>query len=204
MSTMWVMDAKSDASLTAAAAAFEEELGAYSARNTEASRTPLTSEKGLARAKKALLETAECQSRLAAHLGALVRAIDAARDHQQHLMQETLGIAERIRDRTVEFGALMERFAVLGGRASEINRPVAAIIARKSQGAGAVELLPGLRDVLTQIDAIIEEAASLARDATDGGWSDVSREAVSLRQQMQSARNRLVLAERDMARQVGP
>ena len=193
------MSTKKPSPLTLAASAFEEELTRYAELTAEIVRLPITSEKSLVRAKKALGETAECQMRLAKHLTGLMQAMDGARQTQQKLMTDTMDAAKQVQQRAGEFAGLMDRFGALGQRAREVNEPVAAVVARKSEGAPPAELLAGLRDVLARLEAIIAEAEGVAGDAAKTDWQDIAREADALKQQMQSARNKLLLAEKSVA-----
>jgi GrpB-like predicted nucleotidyltransferase (UPF0157 family) len=195
------MATKREGPLAEAAMAFEAELSRYEELTTETARGPISSEKALLRAKKQLGESAECQLRLAESLKAVVIALDGARVKQEACMAQVLAAAQRVQTRSEEFLTLMQRFSALGNRAREVNEPVAEVVARKSQGAPATEVLAGLRDVLARTEGIVTEAEALARDAANADWSDVSRAAEALKQQVQSARNRVLLAERTVSEQ---
>ncbi len=187
------------APLAAAVSAFEDELERFATLSAELEKTPLTSDKALVRAQKALSESTDCQARLAIQLQYVVGAIEGARVKQDGCLQQIMKAAERVRDRAREFAALVERFAGIGQRARDITEPVRAVLARKAEGAPGGELLTGLRDVLALTEAVIAEADTLSRDAKVADWPDIAREAESLKQQMQSARNRVLLAERSVA-----
>jgi hypothetical protein len=195
------MATKREGPLAMAATAFEAELSRYEALTAEAARGPISSEKALARAKKQLEESAECELLLAEYLTAVIAAMDGARRKQEACMEQALATAHRLQARSLEFVSFTERFATLGLRAREVNEPVAAVVARKSNGAPATELLAGLRDVLTRTEGIIADAEALARDAASADWGDIARAAESLKQQVQSARNRVLLAERMVSEQ---
>ena len=185
-------------SLAAAAAAFEEELSRLQVQSAELLRAPITSDKTLVRAQKALHESSACQLRLAEKLKDVVTAIELARRTQEGCLQQMMQAAERVQTRARELTVFIERFAGLGERAHAIDEPVRAVAVRKAEGAADAELLHGLRDVLGRTEAIIREADGLAVDASASDWPDVAREASSLKQQMQAARNRLLLAEKSM------
>jgi hypothetical protein len=193
------MATKREGPLTQAAMAFEAELARYEGLASDVARGSISSEKALMRAKKQLGESAECQLRLAEHLKGVMVALDGDRIKQETCMKQVLSAAERVKARADEFVALMERFSALGHRAGEVNEPVARIAARKSEGAPATEVLAALRDVLARTESIVTDAETLARDAANTDWSDVSRAAEGLKQQVQAARNRVLLAERSVA-----
>ncbi len=195
------MATKHEGPLAAAATAFEAELSRYEELTAELSRGSISSEKALTRAKKQLGESAECEERLGECLKAVITAMEGARGRQETCMEQGLAAAQRLQARAEKFFAFTERFAALGLRAREVNEPVAAVAARKSQGAPAAELLAGLRDVLARTEGIIADAEGLARDAESADWSDISRAAESLKQQVQSARNRVLLAEKMVSEQ---
>jgi Fe-S-cluster formation regulator IscX/YfhJ len=184
--------------LAAAATAFEAELSRYEEVCTETARAPITSEKALVRAKKQLGDSAACQLRLAEHLKAVVTALDGVRGRQEACAEQVLSAAQRVQARSEEFLALMVRVSELGLRAREVNEPVAGVVARKAQGAPAAELVEGLREILARTDGIVSDAQSLARDAASADWTDIARIAESLKQQVESARNSVLLAERAM------
>jgi hypothetical protein len=195
------MATKREGPLTLAAMAFEAELARYEELCAETARAPLTSEKALARAKKQLEESADSQVRLSEHLKAVVVAMEGVREKQEACAQQVITAAHRVQARAEEHLALIERFSALGLRARDVNEPVATVVARKAQGAPKRELLAGLREVLAQTEAIVADAEGLARDAASREWTDIARAAESLKQQVQSARNRVLLAEKSLTEQ---
>jgi DNA-directed RNA polymerase specialized sigma54-like protein len=195
------MATKREGPLALAAMAFETELSRYEEISDETARGPLTSEKALIRAKKQLEESAACQVRLAEHLKAVVAALDVVRGRQEACAQNVMTAAHRVQTRAEEHLAMIQRFSALGLRARDVNEPVASVVARKAEGAPARELLAGLREVLAQTEAIVVDAEALARDAASADWTDVARAAESLKDQVQSARNRVLLAEKSLTAQ---
>jgi hypothetical protein len=187
--------------LTTAAAAFEEELGRYEELCQALTGTPLDSQKGLQRSKGIMQECAETEQRLAERLNALLGAMRLSQTRQQKTMEETLAAARKVQERVAEFATLMERFAALGLRAKDVNDPVTDVLSRKASGALAGDLLGGLKDVAGRMGVIAEEAESTAKDARAAGWVDIAREADALRQQVQAARNRVLLAQEKVAAQ---
>lgn len=186
------------APLTEAAAALEAELKRFEEMASQARKMPLDSEKNLARAARALQETANAQDRTADLVRALISAINHARDQQQKQAEALLARAEELKAQTENLEALLGRFKVLGADAREIQ----ALVQLASQ-KGAEKDLEGALATLDQarakIDAIAESATELAGDAKAKGIFDVEREADSLRQQLLAARNKLGLLQQGLA-----
>jgi hypothetical protein len=104
----------------------------------------------------------------------------------------------RIQQRIQNRSALLERFSALGDRARALNEPVAALEAKQGE-ANAQDLLTTLGEVATRTEAVIAEADTLGADAQTDDWQDIAREATTLKQQIQSARNKILVAQRDVA-----
>jgi hypothetical protein len=185
--------------LTEAAAAFERELAHYEQTTTELEKMTVSSEKTLNRTKALLDECAQSETRLSEHLSALATAMNASRDKQQACMVRSRDAAARVRERAAEFAALLEQFAALGQRAREVNEPVSRVIEQRAAGAGAADLLAPLEDVTSRMTSVIDDAAKIAETAHAQGWPDIAREAESLRQQVQAARNKVMLAQKQVA-----
>jgi hypothetical protein len=79
-----------------------------------------------------------------------------------------------------------------------LNEPVTALEA-KSGDANAQDLLKTLSEVATRTESVIAEADTLGADAVADDWQDIAREATTLKQQLQSARNKILTAQRDVA-----
>jgi hypothetical protein len=186
---------KTPGPLTAAAAALDAELVRYEELSRGLAETPLDSQKNLQRSKNAMEECAESERRLSAALATLLEAMNAAQKRQERAMQETLSAAQRVQARVSEFAAFMERFAALGLRARDLNVPVAEILEKRATGGDAGDLLGGLKDVVEKMTQISEDAEAAAKDAQAAGWVDVARDADALKQQVQSAKNKVVLAQ---------
>lgn len=186
------------APLTEAAAALEAELKRFEEMASSARKMPLDTEKNLARAARALQETADAQERTADLVRALVSAINHARDQQQAQAEALLARAEQLKAQTENLEDLLGRFKTLGADAREIQGLVQLASER-----GAAQDLPGALEVLDRarekIDAIAGSASALANDARAKGISDVEREADSLRQQLLAARNKLSLLQQGLS-----
>jgi hypothetical protein len=185
--------------LVAAAAAVDEELREYDELAREAQRVSLDGEKALARAARVLSASTERQSRIQEKLQALVSEIEAARVRQQKSLDALVTVSRALEARATAFDALMRRFAEMGLSAQAIHRLSADLSERKAAGAPEAELLDGLRVVEEQMVAVAAFAEGIARDAEEGGWPEIARQADALRQQLRAAKNKLSLAYKTVA-----
>lgn len=184
--------------LAAAATALENELRRYEETSAELERITLTSEKTLQRARKVLEECAAHQEKLATLLPEFAQAMQAAQAKQQECMEATARGTMRIKERFEDRMALLERVAALGQKAQDINGPVAAVVDGTGERTPA-ELLKTLEEVGARTEAVIAEAASVHEAAEGADWQDIARDTDALKQQLQSARNKLLVAQRSVA-----
>jgi hypothetical protein len=113
-------------------------------------------------------------------------------------MDATAEGTAKIKARFEERMALLERVAALGQSAQEINQPVAAVL-EGGEDKPAAELLRSLDEVGARTEAVIAEADAVQRAAQEGDWLDIARDADTLKQQLQSARNKVLIAQRNVA-----
>jgi hypothetical protein len=182
--------------LATAAATLEAELGRYAALASEAMHVPLTSEKNLDRAGRALLAAAECEKGLTDLVRTLVEAVGAARQTQE---STSISLAERgalIVERRAELEGLLARFAKLGETAKVLNEGLQKLAGYKGNPYDANDASE-VREALGQIDVGMT-AVELAKDATARELSDLGRQADGLRQQILSAKNRLAHLHRGL------
>jgi len=188
--------------LVQAAEGVEEELRRFEALADTVLRTPLDSEKNLERASKALREVAESDERLVAQLQKLVAAVGGVRDRQQEHARGVNARAEQLQARTQAFQELLQGYAGLGRSASELNAVVQDIAARKQQATTSEDnraLAGSLEQLLERMALVAEEAQGLATSASEQDFTDISRQADSLRQQLLSARNKMALLQKGLA-----
>lgn len=190
-------DKDSGTKLTTAAEALEAELRRYEELAVSLEREHLDSEKNLRRAAQALGALHDSDTRLSAHVGALLAAIAAARERQQAHADSVQQSAERIRQRSETLMALLARWEALGRAATEINQLVqrAAGEARDSNGTERKpELGTAFQEVDDRLTGLAEEAQNLATTAAAEHFPDLTRQAEGLRAQVLAARNKLRLA----------
>ena len=188
-----------DGPLAAAAAALEGELRRYEETVAELQKLPLNSDKTLQRARKVLEECAGHQEKLAVLLPAFAQAMQQAQLRQQQCMDATAHGTDKIRTRFEARMALLERVAALGQQAQDINAPVAAVISAQVEERTPTELLKSLEDVGARTEAVIAEAEAVHKLAQDGDWQDIARDTDTLKQQLQSARNKVLVTQRNIA-----
>lgn len=184
--------------LAKAAAALEAELLEYEKFVVDVKRMTLNTEKAMHRAKDLLEHCAAGEQRMAERLQAFAAAMQDVQARQQTSIAEAVAAAERIQERIQKRSALLERFSALGERARSLNEPVAALESKEGE-ADAQALLKTLGEVAARTEVVVAEAESLASDATLDDWQDIAREATTLKQQLQSARNKILTAQRDVA-----
>lgn len=188
--------------LVLAAEGVEEELRRFEALADTVVRTPLDSEKNLERASKALREVAESDERLVAQLQKLVAAVGGVRDRQQEHARGVNARAEELQARTQAFQGLLQRYAGLGRSAAELNAVVQDIAARKAKATTSEDnraLAGSLDQLLERMVGVADEAQGLATSANEADFTDIARQADSLRQQLLSARNKMSLLQKGLA-----
>lgn len=190
---------KTEGALVKAATALENELARYEENVADARRLEISSEKGLQKSKAVLEACAATEQRMREHLQAFAAAMQDMQKRQQTCVEETVATAKRIEERIHDRAALLERFGQLGARAREVDEPVKAVMQRKAEGAKESELLGALTEVIERTDSVLEDADAVAKDAQGRGWDDIAREAIALKQQLQSARNKVMQTQREMA-----
>jgi chromosome segregation ATPase len=184
--------------LAKAASALEGELLEYEKFVAEVKRMSLNTEKSMHRAKDLLEHCAAGEQRMAEKLQAFAAAMQSVQVRQQTCISEAVEAAEKIQQRIQKRSALLERFSALGERARSLNEPVAALEA-KQDSANAQDLLKTLSEVAARTESVVAEAETLGADADADDWQDIAREATTLKQQLQSARNKILVAQRDVA-----
>ncbi len=173
--------------LSQAAVLLDQELRKFEELSALASRIKLSSEKNIERATDALSKAAESQDRISAHVRALVGAVAAARERQEKDSGTLLARAHEISARRTRFVELVQKMGALGAEAKEINLLLQA--SEKTRETVAV--------VQARLQGVADGAEEIARVADAEELEDLARQADSLRQQLQSARNKLnLLAEK--------
>ena len=198
------MSAKKDrdetSPLLAAAQAFDAELARFAHLTETARRGTLSSQKALERAAEMLKDVTDCEEQMQAHARALMAALAAARDQQEGQAALVSQRAEELRQRTVIYGDLLQRFQTLGQDAAELNAMGQRLSLKQREGGGSEaerardpELATGLRALSERMTGVAERARALELAAREADFEDVARQADSLHQQLLAARNKVVL-----------
>ncbi len=183
--------------LLAAARQLAEDLNRFETLSSELNRLAINSEKSLQRARQGLEACSAHEGTLAQSLRTFAEAMQSMQLLQQRCMDVTAEAAQRIAARSAERGQLQERLAVLAENARAVSTPVSELAERGATESG--ELLLPLQEVEKRLEAVIAEASELCSLSQAGNWGDLERETQSLREQLQSLRNRVLLMRRKLA-----
>jgi cytochrome c556 len=195
-------DKSPSSELVAAAEALDAQLTRFESLADQLRKSPLNSEKNLERASKLLRDVAEQDQVLNATVSSLVAAVTAARDRQQTQAESVNARAQELQQRAETFKSLLERYGALGQSAAELNQRMQEFAAQRAkaqtpeENAALVGTLDGLNERMVQV---AEEAQSVTQLAEEQDFTDVGRQADSLRQQLLSARNKLGLLRKGLS-----
>lgn len=191
------MSKSTESPLLIAARALSDDLQHFEQLSAELGRLVINSEKTLQRARKGLQECSEHEAKLAESLRGFAGAMQAMQAMQQRCMEQTALATERVRQRQEERAQLQQRLHSLGDNARDVSAPVAAL-AEGSEGA-ANDALGPLQEVARRLELVIAEATEVTELARQGEWADLERDTHSLEQQLQAARNRVLIGLRRLA-----
>ena len=166
--------------LAEAAFALDHELRRFEELAEQAARVKLNTEKNLERATDALTRAAESQDRIHAQVQKLVAAVATARQKQESDAAALVERAREIAGRRKEFAVQLQRMGALGTAAREMQDLLRA-------GPDKID------EVMTRMQQVADEAADIARAASEKDMEDLSRQADVLRQQVLAARNKVAL-----------
>ena len=186
-----------DGPLASAALAIETELAGFERTLQELEAIGLTSEKTLQRGGRVLEACAAHEEKLARLLPVFAAAMQQVQERQQACMDLTATATERLKQRYQERLTLMQQLADVGRSAEKVNAPLAALAAEGERPASA--LLATLGEVGQQLAGIIDQADALLGTARGSNWHDVTRDAETLKTQLQAARNQVLLVQRNVS-----
>lgn len=177
--------------LAQAALALDEELRRFEALTAGALRVPLDSKRNLEKAARATTDAASCQGRIGELVQAFMAALNAARDENQASAARLTARGAEVQARTHEYAGFIERFGALGDEAASISHTVARVGTEKAQRGH--EAIADLVDIEARMTAVVDGAQALGREAKEAGFVDLVGQLDALRQQTQSARNKVKL-----------
>jgi hypothetical protein len=188
--------------ITGSATALDAELKRYLELAAAAIKIPLSSEKNIERAARAITEAAESEKRVLSQVQELVGAITTAREAQQASTEALNVHAAAVSQRREELAILLARFEKLGEVAKTLNVVIQRVAGYKANpfGPDAVgemdEMKKALADVETGMGTVATHAQTLATEATQASFEDLARQAESLRQTVLAAKNKLSLLQK--------
>jgi chromosome segregation ATPase len=177
--------------LQRAVQALDEELERFEQLAQSAQRTPLTSERNLEKAAQAINQAAESQQRVHGHIQALIEAISEARQKHDATAETLVKTRDEVQARGERYQAQLGRFAQLGKEAADISNFVRQLGQLKGRPNG--EVVAQLGDVQERMTKVVDGATALEKEASDESMEDLARQCDSLRQQVQSALNKVSL-----------
>ncbi len=186
--------------LRAAVQALDEELDRFEQLAHSAHKTPLTSERNLEKAAAAINQAAESQQRVHGHIQALIDAIGAARLRHDKTAEELVKTRDEVQARGERFQTQLGRFAALGKEAAEISAFVRQLGELKGKPNG--EVVAQLSEVQERMTKVVDGAAALGKEAEAEHMEDLARQCDSLKQQVQSALNKVTLLRDKLAQQM--
>jgi DNA repair exonuclease SbcCD ATPase subunit len=189
-----------DSALKAAVQALDEELDRFEALADAARRTPLTSERSLEKAATAINQAADSQKRVHGHIQALIDAITAARVKHDQTAEELVKTRDEVQARGERFQTQLARFAALGKEAADISGFVRQLGELKGKPNG--EVVAQLASVQERMARVVDGAAALGKEADAENMEDLGRQCDSLKQQVQSALNKVTLLRDKLAQQM--
>jgi uncharacterized coiled-coil DUF342 family protein len=188
------MPQPSPSTLLEAATRLEEELRRYEALADEVGRSVIHSRKSLVRATRVMQDASDCHERMMQQVAALSQAMGETRMRQQDCAEKLVAAGGRVQERVTVFQSLLGRYEDLGKQSRALNEHAVAIAERNEPPVE--EALQSTAELLTRLEAAIEQATDLADVARSADFSDLTRDVDSMRQQLQTARNQLLLARR--------
>jgi len=187
--------------LSAAAEALDNQLRRFESLTEQFKKAPLNSEKSLEKASKLLRDVAEQDRVLNETVSALVAAVAGARDRQQKNAEAVNEHAQYLEKRAETFKTLLERYGALGQSAAELNQRMQDFAAKRAEPQTAeksVEVVSSLDGLSDRMGQVADEAQEVVKLADEQDFTDIGRQADSLRQQILSARNKLGLLRKGL------
>jgi cytochrome c556 len=195
-------DKSPSSELVAAAESLDAQLTRFESLAEQFRKSPLNSEKNLERASKLLRDVAEQDQQLNASVSALVAAVTKTRDRQQVQAESVNARAQELQQRAEDFKVLLERYGALGQSAAELNQRMQEFAAQRAKAQTPeqnTEVL-GILDALNErMGQVADEASAVTKLGEEQDFTDIGRQADSLRQQLLSARNKLQLLRKGLA-----
>jgi chromosome segregation ATPase len=180
---------KSLSSFARAALALDAEFSKFARLSEELERLQVGSDRGLDRAQALLAELAECRERFGPASEELARSLEEARQRTAHAAEQVAGRESAVRDRQAHVEQLVGRYKTLGEMVARVQELAGAL--RKSGSAGLDQAVTSkLPELDAQLALLVEEARKLMQEAHAANMKALERNADSLRQSLQTVRNK--------------
>ncbi|MGQ0508449.1 MAG: hypothetical protein ACT4TC_24390 [Myxococcaceae bacterium] len=189
--------------LIQAAEGLDQSLTKFQQLVESVEKAPLTSQKGIERAAKLLQEIVDLEGNLETRIRDLVNAVTTLRERQEGHARAAHTRALELQSRTATFQELLERYGTLGRAATDLNAQLQGVEQKRAAAASGeadIETATAIGPLLDRMGQVAAEAGTLADDAGAKDFDDVARQADSLRQQLLSAKNKLDLLHKKLAR----
>jgi uncharacterized coiled-coil DUF342 family protein len=181
--------------LVEAAAQLEEELKRYEALTEEVARGAIHSRKSLMRVARLLQQAAECHEGIMKQVGVLSEAMTSTRGRQSSCAEKLVDAGKRVQERAAALQELLGRYDALGELSKALTADAAAITARKDE-ATPQAALEATGPLVERMQQAVDQATTLTDAARDADFTDLARDVDSVKQQLQSLRNQVMLARR--------
>ncbi|HEY1956003.1 MAG TPA: hypothetical protein VGH28_10320 [Polyangiaceae bacterium] len=181
--------AKDLAELVAAAQAIENDQRRLEELAEGLGKTKLQSEKTISRAARELQGALEQQEQLAKSLRVLGEAMMHMQERQQGAVEKLGARAVEIQTRRSRLSELMLRYAALGTKAAELLESMSTSLEAEDKAAA-------VSGADAKLVAIVEEAATLAKEARDEDFTELAHEADVLKQKFHGVRMQLGTASK--------
>lgn len=188
--------------LSGAAENLEDELRRFERLAEQINETELTSGKNLEKVAKQLQDVADLDDRLTEKVKTLVAAVTEARDRQQRSAQRIHERALFLQERTTVFQELLKRYEEIGKEAATLNEWLQDFAKRReaSKGASAnAELVGRLQELQEKMGSVATSAEDLTHAAEEKEFTDLARQADSIRQQLLAAKNKMGLLHKGLS-----
>lgn len=177
--------------------ALDEELERFEALAASAERVPLTSERNIEKAAKTINDAAESQKRVGAHIAALIDAITVARQKHDATADKVIARRDVLVERRELHDGLLGRYGQIGKEATEISAFVRQLGEQKDKPAA--ETVKLLESIIVRMERVVTDSTALGAEAAKADMEELERNCDSLRQQVQSALNKVTLLRDKLA-----
>jgi len=179
-----------------AAVALDGEMRNFECLARELETLTIESDKGMDRGSELLTEIVDCRERLEVRMREMARALEQGRQRNEKAEQIIALRTQVWQQRRTEVEVLLERYKKLGDSVRVLNATVAQLrgpIVNVFTPEERENLQLHLNQATEPLAVLVEEAKNLLKEARSANMRSLERNAGSLCQTLQAARNRLNL-----------